>query len=124
MALLLEDFLEIILKIVLESLKVKKLTMIKILIYLSQFCLLYSFAKDHNLSITDIAINFTLSNKKISKVIFGIRTIEQLKLIYDSIKLNSNKKINYQELILEIDKITKSKNIKMLGNFMISLLIY
>ena len=62
-------------------------------IFKSIFASLYSFAKDHNLSITDIAINFTLSNKKISKVIFGIRTIEQLKLIYDSIKLNSNKKL-------------------------------
>ena len=71
MALLLEGFLEIILKIVLEFLKVKKLTKIKILIYLGQFLPPYILLQeDHNLSITDIAINFTLSNKKDFKVIF------------------------------------------------------
>lgn len=81
------------------------------------FNLLTLFAKDNNISITDIAINFTLSNKDIYKVIFGLRTIDQLLFLYNSINTNYKKKIYYNKLIEEIDKITNYENIKMFGNF-------
>lgn len=81
------------------------------------FNLLTIFAKDNNISITDIAINFALINKDIYKVIFGLRTIDQLLFLYKSIITNYKKKIDYSKLIQEIDKITNCKNIKMFGNF-------
>ena len=66
---------------------------------------------------TDLALKYILDQKKIYKFILGIRTLEQLDSVYQSIFVNYKKKIFYDTLIKDLDTITKGKNLNMLGNF-------